>query len=404
MREILEHVYLLPQVVAWLVALAWILRVVGAVRGLPTVPNLIEPEHDLSPEGAPFITVIVPARNEGPNVRACLESLLAQDYEQLRIIAVDDRSDDDTGAIMDSLACSRLEVLHIAELPAQWLGKPHAMALAADHAIAHHSPDFLLFTDADVMFRRDAIRRALANAVATGADHFVVGPTTIIRRWDEAALLSFFQILGMWAARPWKVSDPKALRDAIGIGAFNLVRTSAYLRVGGFEALRMEVVEDLGLARRVKLAGLAQRFVFGRGLVSVHWASGVNGIVNVMTKNIFSIFRFRIGFLLFGCAWLTLFCVMPFIAVWSAPFTLPAACVIIAMFVLYFIVSRHSGLSGWNALFAPFAASLFIYTLLRSMTTTLVQGGVIWRGTFYSLAELREHSTPIIPRRPTTRS
>ncbi len=392
--------HLLPQIVAWLVALAWLTRAAGALRGIPKIPNLIKPAHDLAPTGSPSITVVVPARNEAANVRACLESLLAQDYEHLGIIAVDDRSDDDTGAIMDSLACSRLAVLHVHELPAQWLGKTHAMALAADHAIAHHSPDFLLFTDADILFRSDAIRRALAHAVAANADHLVVGPTITIRRWDEAALLSFFQILGMWAARPWKVADPKALRDAIGVGAFNLMRTSAYLRVGGFEALRMEIVEDLGMARRIKLAGLAQRFAFGRDLVSVHWASGVNGIVNVMTKNIFSIFRFRIGFLLFGCAWLTLFCILPFIAVWSAPFILPAACIIAAMFLLYLLFSPHSGLAAWNALFAPFAASLFIYALLRSMTTTLLQGGVIWRGTFYSLAELRRHSTPIIPRRP----
>ena len=259
---------------------------------------------------------------------------------------------------------------------------------------------YLLFTDADIHFRPDAIRRALAYAVASNADHLVVAPTITIRRWDEAAMLSFFQVLSLWAARPWKVADPAALRDAIGVGAFNLMRTAAYQRVGGFEALRMEIVEDLGMARRVKLAGLAQRFAFGRGLVSVHWASGINGIINVMTKNIFSIFRFHISLLLFACFWLALFCVMPFIAVWSAPFTLPAACIIVAMFVLYRLFSPHSGISAWNALFAPFAASLFIYALLRSMTVTLLQGGVIWRGTFYSLEELRRHATPVIPRRP----
>jgi glycosyltransferase involved in cell wall biosynthesis len=395
--------YLLPQVIGWLIALAWIARAAGAVRGIPTVPNLIEPKHDLSPSGSPSITVVVPARNEGANVRACLESLLAQDYERLKIIAVDDRSDDDTGAIMDSLACPRLEVLHIKELPAHWLGKTHAMALAADHAIARQAPDFLLFTDADILFREDALHRALAQAVASKADHMVLAPTIIIRRWDEAALISFFQVLGMMAARPWKVADPKA-RDAIGFGAFNMIRASAYRQVGGFEALRMEVVEDMGLGRRVKLAGLAQRFVFGRGLVSVHWASGVNGIINVMTKNIFSVFGFRIILLLLAAAGLTLSCVMPFVAVWSAPFTLPAACVIVAMLILYFQFGPHCGLSGWNALFAPFAAALFIYALLRSMTMTLLQGGVIWRGTFYSLAELREHATPIIPRRPPPQS
>ena len=386
---------MLPQIIAWLVALAWVLRVVAAVRGVPTIPNLLQTEYDVEPVGMPSITVIVPARNEQVDVRACLESLLAQDYAALKIIAVNDRSTDETGAVMETLACDRLRILHIAELPAEWLGKTHAMARAAEMT----ESEFLLFTDADVLFRKDALRRALVSAVRSGADHLVVGPTTIIRRWDEAALLAFFQIFGLWGARPWKVDDKKALRDAIGIGAFNMLRSSAYREIGGFEALRMEIVEDLGVARRVKMAGLAQRFVYGRGLVSLHWASGVNGLVNVMTKNIFSAFRFHIWLLLIGCGWLVLFCVMPFIAVWSQPFTMPAGVTILAIAVGYGALKRLSGLSAWNVLLAPFAAALFIYALVRSMVITLVQGGVIWRGTFYPLEELRRHAMPVIPRR-----
>ena len=157
------HVW--PQVVAWVIALAWVTRIVGALRGIPNIPNLLLPAYDVSPAGLPSITVIVPARNEEAGIRACLESLLAQDYAPLKIIAVDDRSTDGTGAIMDSLASARLRVLHVAELPPIWLGKTHAMATAAAMA----DSEFLLFTDADIVFRSDAIRRALANAVATGA-------------------------------------------------------------------------------------------------------------------------------------------------------------------------------------------------------------------------------------------
>ena len=192
------------------------------------------------------------------------------------------------------------------------------------------------------------------------------------------------------------VADRKAVRDAIGIGAFNLVRTSAYLKVGGFEALRMEIVEDLGFARRIKLAGLAQRFCFGRGLVNVHWASGAVGIVNVMTKNIFAAVGFRIALLLMGCSWLTGFCILPVVAIWFPPLTIPAAIAIGSIAVGYYLLSSKSGLSAWNALLAPFAAAAFVYALLRSMLTTLRQGGVVWRGTFYPLAELRKHVVPLM--------
>jgi glycosyltransferase involved in cell wall biosynthesis len=396
---ILHH---LGQIIAWLIALFWTTRVLAAARGLPSIPDLALAAHDLTPTHSPSLTVIVPARNEAADITACLQSLLAQDYKNLRVLAVDDRSTDRTGALMDALSnSSRLEVLHITELPPDWLGKTHAMALAASHTIAHHNPQFLLFTDADILFAPSALRRALAHAQATQADHLVLAPTTIIRRWDEAAVLSFFSIFGLWAARPWLVANPRS-RDAIGIGAFNLLRTPAYLQVGGFQALRMEIVEDLGLARRIKQARLRQRFAFGPGLVRVHWASGLLGIVNVMTKNIFAACRFRPEIILLGCAWLIAFCVLPFVVVWLPSFTLPAALAIAAIVAGYFLMQRGSGLSGWNGLFAPFAALAFTYALLRSMLTTLTQRGVTWRGTFYPLADLRKHTPPLFPRRNST--
>jgi glycosyltransferase involved in cell wall biosynthesis len=382
------------QITAWLIALTWLWKVIAAAYGLPRVPNLLLPEHNIAPAGSPSLTVIVPARNEAADIAATLRSLLAQDYPNLHIIAVDDRSTDQTGAIIDTITAQhpeKLRSLHITELPTGWLGKTHAMALAARHA----PTDYLLFTDADVLFHPTAIRIALANAVATRADHLVTTPTTIIKRWDEAAILSFIQTLSLWAARPWRIADPKAIRDAIGIGAFNLLRREAYQQVGGFESLRMEVIEDIGLARRIKSAGLAQRIVFGRGLVSLHWASGVGGLVKVMTKNLWAAFRFRISLALLGCLWLLVFCVAPAIALFFSPTRIPAILTLVAVAYAYRLLSRRFGLSTWNALFFPFSALIFIFTLLRSMLITLRQGGIIWRGTFYPLTELRKNAAPL---------
>jgi glycosyltransferase involved in cell wall biosynthesis len=384
-------IHLLLQILAWLIALSWLTRTLAAQRGLPTIPNLLESKYDITPTET--LTVIVPARNEARDIRATLESLLAQDYANIKIIAVDDRGTDTTGQIMDDLAAAhptRLRILHITELPPEWLGKTHAMAVAAREA----DTDFLLFTDADVLFAPSSLRRALTHAVATQADHLVLMPTPRIRRWDEAALLSFFQLFGLWAARPWRVADPQA-RDAIGIGAFNLIRRSAYEQIGGFEALRMEIVEDLGIGRRIKRAGLRQRVAFGRSLVSLHWASGAPGLVSVMTKNIFAAVNFHASLLLAGCLWLSAFCILPFLLVATPGFRIPGTLILLAILWSYVLIGRHSGLSGWNALLAPFAAALFVFTLLRSMLTTLGQGGVRWRGTFYPLATLRKHTAPL---------
>jgi cellulose synthase/poly-beta-1,6-N-acetylglucosamine synthase-like glycosyltransferase len=382
------------QLIAWLVAVTWLWKVAAAAFGLPGVPDLLLPQHDISPAESPSITIIIPARNEAADIAATLHSLLAQDYPNLQIIAINDRSTDQTGVIIDTIAGrhpDKLRALHVTELPAGWLGKTHAMALAARQA----STDYLLFTDADILFRSDAVRRSLAYAVAAGADHLVTVPTTLIRRWDEAAILGFFQIFSLWAARPWRISDPKSQHDAIGIGAFNLLRREAYQQVGGFESLRMEIVEDIGLGRRIKRAGLAQRLCFGRGLVSVHWASGVGGLVSVMSKNLWAAFRFYIWLALLGCLWLLVFCVAPAAALFCAPTRLPAILTFAVVAYGYRLLGRHSGISTWNALFFPFSAMVFVFTLLRSMFLTLKQGGIIWRGTFYSLAELRKSAAPL---------
>jgi glycosyltransferase involved in cell wall biosynthesis len=392
--QLIPSIQIAFQLVAWLVGITWLSKVIAAAFGLRRVPNLLLPRHNISPAGSPSITVIVPARNEAADIASTLHSLLAQDYPNLQIIAIDDRSTDQTGAIIDTNASQypeKLRAIHVTELPPGWLGKTHAMALAARQA----STDYLLFTDADVVFRSDAIRRSLAHAVATSADHLVTVPTTLIHRWDEAAILGFFQIFSLWAARPWRISNPKSQHDAIGIGAFNLIRREAYQQVGGFESLRMEIIEDIGLGRRIKRAGLAQRLCFGRGLVSLHWASGAGGLVSVMTKNLWAAFRFSIWLALLGCLWLLVFCVAPAAALFLAPTRLPAILTFAVVAFAYRLLGRHSGISTWNALFFPFGAMVFLFALLRSMLLTLKQGGIVWRGTFYPLAELRKNAAPL---------
>ena len=380
---------------AWLVAAAWLYKLLEAARGLAKVPNLLVPEYDVEPAGSPSVTVIVPARNEDANVGACLESLLNQDCANLRIIAVDDRSTDQTGAIMDALGRAhpgRLEVLHVTALPPNWLGKTHAMALAAKRAVASHSPNYLLFTDGDILFRPDAIRRSLAHAVTTQADHLVVLPTTVAKTKGEAMLLAYMQMMSLWVVRPWRVADPRATRDAIGVGAFNLLRTSVYRQLGGFDAMAMEILEDLTLGRRVKRAGLRQRVATAPGMVCVHWAAGAIGVVHGLTKNMFAVFRFRSAALLAASAGVALISIVP-VALLGLPATrVPAVLSLAAVGGLYVLSSRSSQISPLYGTFFPIAAVLAVYSMLRSMIVTVLRGGVTWRGTFYPLAELREHT------------
>ena len=380
---------------AWALALTWSVHAAFTAIGLKRLPSLLDPASPAMPPADTSVAVIVPACDEQQAIGACLASLLEQDWPNLHIIAVNDRSKDATGEIMNRLAAAhpnRLSVLHITSLPEGWLGKTHAMAFAARHARDVYQPHWLLFTDGDVLFHPECLRRSLALAELQQADHFITVPTAVVHTLGEGMIMAFLQVLGLWGARLWRVADPST-RDAIGIGAFNLLRTSAYDQVGGFERLRLQVLEDLALGRLVRDAGLRQRVALAPHYVCIHWAAGIRGVVNTMTKNLFAIFQFRTPLMLLACCGLLLGCLGPFLGLFVREARIPCLIAVAAIASLYAIANRRlSRLPVANCLVFPLATILFLYAILRSGVLTLAHGGVSWRGTFYPLKTLRRHA------------
>ena len=152
--------------------------------------------------------------------------------------------------------------------------------------------EWLLFTDADVLFKPDSVRRTLVYAARENADHVVLFPRMIMKRPGERMMIAFFQTLFVFGHRPWKVADPKT-KDHMGVGAFNLIRKAVYNQVGTYERLRLEVLDDMKLGKVVKNAGFRQRNVFGEDLISLRWAQGTLGVVNNLTKNFFAVLSFQ---------------------------------------------------------------------------------------------------------------
>jgi glycosyltransferase involved in cell wall biosynthesis len=392
-----------------ILALAWFSRIIDAALGMPSVADVSLPEWDrnpVRPSGNPRVSIIVPARHEEDIIEQALNTLLALDYDNYEVIAVNDRSTDRTGEIMEEvgknprplpaksagirtgdLSVPTLRVIHHSELPAGWLGKTHAMWTAANQA----SGEWLLFTDADVLFKPDSLRRALSYAESVPADHVVLFPRMIMKRPGEYMMIAFFQTMFMFGHRPWKVADPST-DDHMGVGAFNLVRRRVYDSVGTYEALRMEVLDDMKLGKVVKNAGFAQRNVFGGDLISIRWAHGAMGVVNNLTKNFFAVLSFqwwRTVISAFGLAFLNF---GPFLGVglahgWAR---LPYVIALASMFLIYIGMSWRSSVPPYYFLLHPVSTALFIYTLLRSMVLTLWNDGIEWRGTKYPLAELRK--------------
>jgi hypothetical protein len=280
-----------------------------------------------------------------------------------------------------------LKVIHLEQLPSGWMGKAHAMWTAAQQA----SGDWLLFTDADVMFKPESVRRALAYAESEHADHVVMFPRMIMKRPDERMMIAFFQALFVFGHRPWKTADPDA-RDHMGVGAFNCIRRSAYQKIGTYKVMRMEVLDDMKLGKLVKNAGLRQRNVFGEDLISIHWAKGAFGVVNNLTKNFFAILSFqwwRLAASIIGMAFINL---GPFLGVWLAHGWLRAVYGVAlgSLFLIYVGMSSRSAVPAYYFFLHPISTLLFEYTLLRSAAHTVSNDGVVWRGTRYSLEELRK--------------
>jgi glycosyltransferase involved in cell wall biosynthesis len=403
-----------------ILALAWVSRIVEAALGMPSVADVSRPEWDRNPvaaAGNPLVSIIVPARNEEESIEQALRTLLALDYDNYEVIVVNDRSTDRTGEIMERVAghlqsgklqsqdphpvspnngetrmghpllSSRLRVVHHRELPEGWLGKTHAMWTATNQAAGQ----WLLFTDADVLFKPDSLRRAMAYAEAEKADHVVLFPRMIMKRPGEYMMIAFFQTMFMFGHRPWKVADPKA-RDHMGVGAFNLVRRNAYEAVGTYERLRMEVVDDMKLGKVIKNGGFAQRNVFGADLISIRWANGAMGVVDNLTKNFFAILSFQWWRTLLSVLGLAFLNLGPFFGVllahgWAR---VPYGLALGSMFLIYLGMSWRSGVPPYYFLSHPVSTVLFIYTLLRSTALTLWNDGIVWRGTKYRLEELRK--------------
>jgi cellulose synthase/poly-beta-1,6-N-acetylglucosamine synthase-like glycosyltransferase len=376
-----------------ILAVIWISRVIDAALGMRKVADISRP--DWEPQGAlprPRVSIIVPARNEEEHIEESLSRLLRLDYENYEVIAINDRSTDRTGEVIDRVAAMpeahrRLKVIHVAELPAGWLGKVHAMWTGAKQARG----EWLLFTDADVLFRRDSLSRALHYAEYEHADHVVLFPRMVMHSVGETMMVAFFQTLFVFGHRPWKVADPKA-KDHMGVGAFNLVRRSVYEAIGTYQSMRFEVLDDMKLGKLIKNAGYAQRNVFGDDLLLLRWVKGAMGMVDNLTKNFFAIMSFQWLRALATAFLMAFLNIWPFVGIWLAHgwARLPYALALIGMFGIYLGMSWKSDVPVYYILLHPVSSAMFVYIMLRSMTLTLMHGGIVWRGTFYPLDELRK--------------
>ncbi len=248
------------------------------------------------PAGAlPAVSVVIPARNEARDIEAAVRSHLAQDHPELEVVVVDDRSTDDTAAILARLAKAdaRLTVVAGVEPPPGWMGKPHALFQGVSRA--RHG--LLLVADADVRYDPPALREAVAFLSSRRLDLITFFPRVEMSGFWENVLMPYLAAAYMWGPAFFVNSDLQK-RFAAGGGTGMLVRREALEAAGGYETLRASVIDDIGLGIRVRRAGGRCRMVLADDRVRLRMYRGFREVVDGFTKNIAFVFEGWMGALL----------------------------------------------------------------------------------------------------------
>ena len=368
----------------------WAWMAYGAFRISRSVPVLID-ETIPEPDEWPSLSVIVPACNEGDTLEPAATTLIEQDYPNLEIILIDDRSDDETGEVIDRLAAGseRVRPLHIKELPERWLGKVHAL----DRGVAMASGEWMLMTDADVHYTRpDSLRRFIAYAENERLDHLAATPDMWSSGWIIDAAISAFIRSGLVAARLWKVNEPDS-SVFIGVGAFNLVRRTAFDKTEGFEWLRLEVVDDFGLGKMMNLSGARSHVVNATGLLGLHWYRSLGEMARGVEKGYASLAGCRLWRMLAIVAISTGLELAPLVAL--APWRITGVRLAGVAMVVFWITSvifchRWARRPMASAALTPLIVPIGDWLLIRAGWLGMRRGGVVWRGTLYPSKLLRE--------------
>lgn len=362
------------------------IRGAGRIGWLDTV----DPERKGS---FPSVSVIIPALNEEENIRSGLLSLLSLDYEPMEIIVLNDRSTDRTGSILEEMSFQypRLKVVNIEKLPEGWLGKNHALYFGAQQA----SGDYLLFSDADVVMESSTLKRAITFTLEQKLDHLALFFKAIL----PSSLLQMVVIeLGVGLVsylRPWKAADFSS-ESFVGVGAFNLVKKESYWKVGGHKTIRLCPLDDLKLGQMLKKAGFLQDCLYGNHFISVKWYGSVREMTTGLMKNTFAALNYS---LIRFCLFTMLQILVSIWPVWALLFTEGLAwmanlAIVILSGAFFLAAALKSDMSPRPVMWFPVTPYIRLYMTWKAVLMTVIRGGIDWRGTFYSLQDLKDNDFP----------
>lgn len=342
----------------------------------------------VEPAVNPSVAIIIAMRNEEADIRDALTSVCNLSYENFEIVVINDRSTDGTSSILREMRTEfSFKVIDVTTLPDGWLGKNHALFTGANATNA----DYFLFTDADIHFHKDTLAKAITFAHVNKLDHLTVLPEMITSSAPLKSVLVTFVMMLTILQRPW-AAKIKSSKASIGVGAFNMVTREAYFRAGTHSSIAMRPDDDLQLAAAIKRSGGSSDVLYGEDALKVEWYRSVNEFIHGLMKNAFSGFNYNILMVVGGVLGVLLAFVLPLPLVLIFGNNNAMALVfftIICQLVLFWKLPGAKS-AWWIALTLPYAGIVMMYIFMKAAYTNTRDGGIYWRGTFYSLAELRK--------------
>jgi glycosyltransferase involved in cell wall biosynthesis len=387
---IIFHLFSLAICVIWAYMLIYLNYTMSC---LPVLKKQVKPINYDDAE-LPMVSIIVPACNEEGHLEQSLLSRLNQDYPRFELIVINDRSTDGTKAIIDRIAAmdGRLIPFDITELPTGWLGKVHALHQGVKLA----KGEWYLFSDADITFEPEMLRSAVNYAKSQQVQHLTCIPEAELYNdfWLDVTCIGFL-LLFCNSARIPDINQNKG-KNAIGLGAFNLVEASAFNQTKGFEWLKMEPADDMGVGLMLKQRGVKTRVADGIGLMKFSWYQNLNQAFSGLEKNCFGpgsqySYLKQLGIVLFLLAMGLLPSLALVLGLLSGDVILivSGSLAWLANIIVAFTVPKGSNQEIPFYLLLPFGI-IAIATIMANAAWKCFQNrGVFWRGTLYPLEQLR---------------
>ena len=353
------------------------------------------------PHNSPKVSIILPARNEERFIEKCIRSLLEQDYKNYEIVAIDDRSDDNTGNIIKKISKENSKVVYVLAdpKPENWTGKNWACVEGFRKATG----ELLLFTDADTSHTRKTISLAVDHLISEELDALTVIPKMLCLDWWTKITLPVLSTFLHTRFSALRVNDPSK-KTGYFFGSFFIIKRKTYESVGTHEGVKNEIVEDGALGKKVKEQGFKLKMVRGEHMVEAVWARDWATLWHALKRLMIPLYIqsnkiavgifFAVLFLLFMPFPILAYSILFFNTSESFAILCGISLVSVGLFYLGSTIDARKGLSlGFrHALFAPIGSTVIISGFATGILHAKRSNALVWRGRTYSISETVQNS------------